>query len=84
MRLTTTTSPRWTGSTPAATRGFATIGATCDLPTGLAYSYTGLGVRGTVPWIFEFNASYGAYAVALSEAIRPMIETWNIYDAGGR
>ena len=58
---------------------FATVGATCDLPTGLAYSYTGLGVRGTVPWIFEFNAPYERYAATLAETFRPMIATLNIY-----
>jgi len=58
---------------------FATVGATCDLPTGLAYSYTGLGVRGTVPWIFEFNAPYDRYAAMLVAIFRPMIATLNIY-----
>jgi hypothetical protein len=58
---------------------FATVGATCDLPVGLAYSYTGLGVRGTVPWIFEFNAPYDRYEEMLATAFRPMIETLNIY-----
>lgn len=58
---------------------YATVGATCDLPTGLAYSYTGLGVRGTVPWIFEFNAPFDDYAAMLAAVFRPMIETLNIY-----
>jgi hypothetical protein len=58
---------------------FATIGATCDLPTGLAYSYTGLGVRGTVPWIFEFNAPYELYEAELAAHFRPMIASLNIY-----
>lgn len=61
---------------------FATVGATCDLPDGLAYSYTGIGIRQQVPWIFEFNASYGAFNVALAEVFLPMIGTWNIYDDG--
>jgi hypothetical protein len=59
---------------------FATVGATCDLAAGLAYSYTGIGLRGRVPWIFELNAPYGVYDVALSEAFAPMLATWNIYD----
>lgn len=58
---------------------FATVGATCDLPTGLAYSYTGLGIRGTVPWIFEFNAPYNAYATTLEAVFRKMIQSLNIY-----
>ena len=58
---------------------FATVGATCDLPTGLAYSYTGVGVRGTVPWIFEFNAPYDRFEATRAEVFRPMIETLNIY-----
>lgn len=58
---------------------YATVGATCDLPTGLAYSYTGLGVRGAVPWIFEFNAPYERYEATLAEVFRPMIQTLNIY-----
>lgn len=58
---------------------FATVGATCDLPTGLAYSYTGLGVRGTVPWIFEFNAPYELFAAELAASFRPMIASLNIY-----
>jgi hypothetical protein len=63
---------------------FVTVGATCDLPDGLAYSYTGIGMRRQVPWIFEFNAPYGVYATALAEVFGPMITTWNIYDGGGR
>ena len=63
---------------------FATVGATCDLPDGLAYSYTGIGIRRQVPWIFEFNARYGVYTTALAEVFGPMITTWNIYDSGGR
>ena len=62
---------------------FATVGATCDLPTGLAYSYTGLGVRGTVPWVFEFNAPYDRYAATLATTFRPMITTLNIYGRVG-
>ncbi len=58
---------------------YATVGATCDLSSGLAYSYTGLGVRGTIPWVFEFNAPYDRYAAALSATFRPMIATLNIY-----
>lgn len=58
---------------------YATVGATCDLPTGLAYSYTGLGVRGTVPWIFEFNAPYDRYEATLASIFRPMIATLNVY-----
>lgn len=63
---------------------FATVGATCDLPDGLAYSYTGIGIRRQVPWIFEFNARYAVYNTALVEVFGPMITTWNIYDSGGR
>lgn len=63
---------------------FATVGATCDLADGLAYSYTGIGLRRQVPWIFEFNAPYGAYTVALADVFQPMIASLNIYDEGGR
>jgi hypothetical protein len=63
----------WSGVT------FATVGATCNLSTGLAYSYSGLGLRGTIPWIFEFNASYDRYATTLAESFRPMIASLNIY-----
>jgi hypothetical protein len=63
---------------------FATVGATCDLPDGLAYSYTGIGIRRQVPWIFEFNARYAVYPTALAEVFGPMITTWNIYDSAGR
>jgi hypothetical protein len=68
-----------TGEAVASGIPFATVGATCDLPTGLAYSYTGLGVRGTVPWIFEFNAPYERYAALLAEFFAPMLATLNIY-----
>lgn len=68
-----------TGQTTASGINFATVGATCDLPTGLAYSYTGLGVRGTVPWIFEFNAPYEGYDATLAQFFNPMIATLNIY-----
>jgi hypothetical protein len=73
-----------TGQEQHAGVDFATVGATCDLPDGLAYSYTGIGIRRQVPWIFEFNAPYGAYNVAQAEVFLPMIGTWNIYDDGGR
>lgn len=63
---------------------FATVGATCDLPNGLAYSYTGIGLRQQVPWIFEFNAPYGDYNLAFATAFEPMIRSWTFDGAAGR
>jgi hypothetical protein len=68
-----------TGQAVASGLTFATVGATCDLATGLAYSYTGLGLRGNVPWIFEFNAPYEGYGARVAEAFGPMLATLNIH-----
>lgn len=63
---------------------FATVGATCDLPSGLAYSNTGIGLRQQVPWIFEFNAPYGDYAARLADSFEPMIRSWTFDGSAGR
>jgi hypothetical protein len=68
-----------TGATMASGINFATVGATCDLPTGLAYSYTGLGLRGTVPWIFEFDAPYDDFTAWQADVFDHMLATLNIY-----
>lgn len=61
---------------------FATLGATCDLPDGLSYSFTGLGLRHLVPWVFEFNAPYAVYDVALANGFEPMLRTLALADPG--
>jgi hypothetical protein len=63
---------------------FATVGATCDIQQQLAYSYTGLGLRQQVPWIFELNAPYASYDLAYSQAFKPMLDSFAIYDAARR
>lgn len=73
-----------TGQARYAGIDFATVGATCDLPTGLAYSDTGIGLRKQVPWIFEFNAPYGDYAARLADSFEPMIRSWTFDDPAGR
>lgn len=63
---------------------FATVGATCDLPSGLAYSYTGIGLRQQVPWIFELNAPYGDYAARLADSFEPILHSWTFDRDAGR
>lgn len=58
---------------------FATVGATCDIQQQLAYSYTGLGLRQQVPWIFELNAPYASYDLAFARSFKPMLDSLNIY-----
>ncbi len=62
----------------------ATVGATCDIQQQLAYSYTGLGLRQQVPWIFELNAPYASYDVALTQSFKPMLDSLNIADTPRR
>jgi hypothetical protein len=57
---------------------FATVGTTCDLPGGLAYSLTGIGLLGNVPWIYELDAPYGDFAGVRSAAFDPILATWQI------
>lgn len=57
---------------------FATVGATCDLPGGLAYSLTGIGLLGTTPWIYELDAPYGDFARVRTAAFDPILTTWQI------
>ncbi len=57
---------------------FATVGATCDLPGGLAYSLTGIALRGDTPWIFELDAPYADYAALRDAAFAPILATWQI------
>lgn len=73
-----------TGQERYAGVDFVTVGATCDLPAGLAYSHTGIGLRQQVPWIFELNAPYASYDVALAGSFGPMLASWNLYDEAGR
>jgi len=57
---------------------FATVGATCDLPTGLAYSVTGIGLLGPVPWIYEFDAPYADFTTIRDATFLPILATWQI------
>lgn len=57
---------------------FATVGATCDLPGGLAYSLTGIALLGDTPWIFELDAPYADYAALRDAAFAPILATWQI------
>lgn len=61
---------------------FATVGATCDLPGGLAYSLTGIAVRDHTPWIYEFDAPYGTFPTTLAAAFTPMLQTLQIAGTG--
>jgi len=63
---------------------FATVGATCDIQQQLAYSYTGLGLRQQVPWIFDLNAPYASYDLAFTQTFKPMLDSFAIYDAPRR
>ncbi len=57
---------------------FTTVGATCDLPGGLAYSLTGIALLGDTPWIFELDAPYADYAALRDAAFAPILATWQI------
>lgn len=57
---------------------FATVGATCDLPDGLAYSLTGIGLLGTAPWIYELDAPYADFATVRDATFAPILATWQI------
>jgi hypothetical protein len=63
---------------------FATVGATCDIQQQLAFSYTGIGLRQQVPWIFELNAPYASYDVAFAQSFKPMLDSLNISDTPQR
>ncbi len=57
---------------------FATVGITCDLPGGLAYSLTGIGLLGAVPWIYELDAPYADFTATRDAAFAPILATWHI------
>ncbi len=57
---------------------FATVGITCDLPGGLAYSLTGIGLLGAVPWIYELDAPYADFTATRDAAFAPILATWQI------
>jgi len=57
---------------------FATVGITCDLPGGLAYSLTGIGLLGNVPWIYELDAPYADFAATRAATFAPILATWQI------
>ncbi|HEU5328263.1 MAG TPA: hypothetical protein VFU78_09230 [Thermomicrobiales bacterium] len=63
---------------------FATVGATCDRPTLLAYIVAAVGVHDGVPWVVELNAPYDDYPDDLARYFTPMLATLRVGQSGSR
>jgi hypothetical protein len=57
---------------------FATVGATCDRPTLLAYIVAAVGLHDAVPWIVELNAPYDDYPADRARYFTPMLATLRV------
>ncbi len=58
---------------------FATVGANCDMATGLSFYLIGVGLKEQVPWRFRVTAPKDLYTQSIQSIVDPMFGSLNIY-----